>query len=68
MATSGRGTSIVGYNVQVAVDTQHHLIMAHQVVSDAHDRTRGTNVYILAIDREVECRLSTQPGHSPGRR
>ena len=33
MATSGRGTGIVGYNVQTAVDTNHHLIVA-----------RGTNV------------------------
>jgi hypothetical protein len=28
MATSGRGTGIVGYNVQIAVDAEHHLIMA----------------------------------------
>jgi hypothetical protein len=40
MATSGRGTGIVGYNVQVAVDTQHHLIMSHEVVNDGHDRTQ----------------------------
>jgi hypothetical protein len=26
MATSGKDTGIVGYNVQIAVDTQHHLI------------------------------------------
>ena len=29
MATSGRGSGIVGYNVQVAVDTEHHLIITH---------------------------------------
>jgi len=29
MATSGRGSGVVGYNVQVAVDTDHHLIIAH---------------------------------------
>jgi len=38
MATSGRGTGIVGYNVQTAVDTKHHLIVAHDVTNDGHDR------------------------------
>jgi hypothetical protein len=28
MATSGRGSGVVGYNVQIAVDTEHHLIVA----------------------------------------
>jgi transposase len=39
MATSGRGSGMVGYNVQVAVDTEHHLIVAHEVTSVGHDRT-----------------------------
>jgi len=38
MATSGRGTGVVGYNVQAAVDTQHHLIVAHDVINVGHDR------------------------------
>jgi hypothetical protein len=29
MATSGRGSGVVGYNVQTAVDTENHLIVAH---------------------------------------
>ena len=33
MATSGRGSGVVGYNVQVAVETQHHLIIAHEVTN-----------------------------------
>jgi transposase len=40
MATSGRGTGIVGYNVQTAVDTRHHLIIAHEVTNEGHDRTQ----------------------------
>ena len=38
MATSGRGTGIVGYNVQAAVDTEHHMIVAHEVTNVGHDR------------------------------
>jgi hypothetical protein len=40
MATSGRGTGLVGYNVQTAVDTQHHMIVAHEVTNLGHDRTQ----------------------------
>jgi hypothetical protein len=39
MATSGRGTGIVGYNVQIAADTKHHLIVAHDVINEGHDRS-----------------------------
>jgi len=40
MATSGRGTGIVGYNVQTAVDAEHHLIVAHEVINVGHDRAQ----------------------------
>jgi hypothetical protein len=33
MATSGRGSGVVGYNVQVAVDTVNHLIVTHEVTN-----------------------------------
>jgi hypothetical protein len=38
MATSGRGSGMVGYNVQSAVDTRHHLIVAHEVTNVGTDR------------------------------
>ena len=39
MATSMRGSGVVGYNVQAAVDTEHHLIVAHDVTNIVTDRT-----------------------------
>jgi transposase len=33
-----RGTGMVGYNVQTAVDVKHHLIVAHEVTNEGHDR------------------------------
>jgi hypothetical protein len=33
MATSGRGSGVVGYNVQVAVEAGHHLIVTHEVTN-----------------------------------
>jgi hypothetical protein len=38
MATSGRGSGVVGYNVQVAVDTKHHLIVTHEFINIGNDR------------------------------
>ncbi len=34
-----RGGGIVGYNVQAAVDTKHHLIVAHELTNVGHDRS-----------------------------
>jgi hypothetical protein len=38
MATSGKGTGIVGYNVQTAVKPKHHLIVTHEVTNVGNDR------------------------------
>ncbi len=43
MATSGRGSEVVGYNVQVAVDTENHLIVTHEVTNIGSDRAQLAN-------------------------
>src|SRR5690242_8150438 len=44
MATSGRGSGVVGYNVQVVVDTEHHLIVTHEVTNSGSDRAQLANM------------------------
>jgi transposase len=44
MATSGRGSGVVGYNVQVAVETEHHLIVTHEVINVGNDRAQLARV------------------------
>lgn len=38
MATTSKQPRIVGYNVQSAVETKHHLIVAHEVTNHGYDR------------------------------
>jgi transposase len=56
MATSGRGSGVVGYNVQTAVDTEHHLIIAHEVTNVGNDTAHLANMAeqakeVLAVDK-----------------
>jgi len=44
MATSGRGSGVVGYNVQIAVEANHHLIVMHEVTNDGTDRSQLSHV------------------------
>ena len=57
MASSGRGTGIVGYNVQTAVDAKHHMIVAHEVTNVGHDRDQLANMAQLARDATGERKL-----------
>ena len=56
MATSGRGSGVVGYNVQVAVETENHLIIAHEVTNSGSDRAQLANMgqqakAVLQVDK-----------------
>ena len=51
MATSGRGTGMVGYNVQAAVDAEYHIIVAHEVINEGHDRTQLASICRNVVSR-----------------
>jgi hypothetical protein len=53
MATSGCGSSVVGYKVQVAVETEHHLIIAHEVTNLGSDRLQLATMAKKSHDVQV---------------
>jgi gas vesicle protein len=55
MATSGRGSGVVGYNVQVAVETKHHLIITHEVTNVGTDRSQ-----LAHVAREAKATLEVE--------
>jgi len=54
MTTAGRGKAIVGYNVQAAVDTKHHLIVAHEVTNVGSDRSQLASMALQAKE-VIDC-------------
>src|SRR3981189_3549370 len=55
MATSGRGSGVVGYNVQVAVDTENHLIVTHEVTNVGSDRSQ-----LATVAKDAKTPLQTE--------
>ncbi len=58
MATSGRGSGVVGYNVQVAVETENHLIVTHEVTTSGSDRAQLARVGKSGEGRHADGRHS----------
>jgi transposase len=50
MSSHGKGTDVVGYNVQIAVDAEHHLILAHEVTNIGSDRAQLASIGEKARD------------------
>lgn len=50
MTSKGAGTGTVGYNVQSAVDPEHHLIVAHEVTNVGSDREQLSHMAKAAKD------------------
>ncbi|MFQ5626841.1 MAG: IS1182 family transposase [Methyloligellaceae bacterium] len=55
MATSGRGSGVVGYNAQASVDTTHHLIVTHEVTNVGNDRSQ-----LAPMSKETKAALAVE--------
>jgi transposase len=57
MISQAKGTGVVGYNVQAAVDTKNHLIVTHEVTNVGSDRSQLTKMASIARDEMGHDRL-----------
>ncbi|MES2992165.1 MAG: IS1182 family transposase [Pseudomonadota bacterium] len=57
MVSQAKGTGLVGYNVQTAVDTKHHLIVTHEVTNMGSDRAQLSKMATAAREAMGKQRL-----------
>ncbi|VTU17291.1 IS1182 family transposase [Variovorax sp. RA8] len=57
MNSQAKGSGLVGYNVQAAVDARHHLIVAHEVTNEGNDRAQLSNMAKAAREAMGKTRL-----------
>jgi transposase len=50
MNSQAKGSGLVGYNVQAAVDAKHHLIVTHEVINIGSDRAQLSKMAVAARD------------------
>jgi transposase len=55
IATNARSSGVVGYNVQTAVDTKHHLIVEHEVTNQGSDRSQLSN-----MAKKTQCTMASE--------
>jgi transposase len=57
MMSQAKGTGVVGYNVQTAVDAKHHLIVAHEVTNVGSDRAQLSKMALAAREAMGKTKL-----------